>query len=613
MKRTVNRVIARLAMFLIAIVLGAIAVAQAQRGVEARRNAAAPTQVAAQTTNVPPIRLEEQPNLQPIADRASSASADYMREVAPAASEEVPEFAPPQPTYEAEPPVYDEPYVAAGPPPVRPTGGQYEEQADDFANEPLPIQPPAPMTAPPSLPPADFAPAEQTQLAEEPTYQPAASADDGFGSAPGYGASDFANNSDAPSFADDYQDSATITPSRAAAAPMITDAPPMSPAMSQPPADALPPSQPNFRTADSGQSYSPEPSFSPQTQLAVSGERGNGKPGPAELEGPQTPSLTIVKKSPQEVQVGKPAKFHVTVRNEGQVSAHDVLIRDEVPHGTRLVNTNPPAKRAADGALLWEMGTIRPGTEVTTMMEVEPLEEGDVGSVATISFQTSASARAIATKPQLMLEHSTERQALVGEEVIFHIKLSNTGSGVANNVTIEENVPRGLQHYDGNELEYKIGDLKPGETRQLELTLKADEPGLCTNLLLARADANLEVEDRCEIEIVAPQIQLELTGPHRRFLERQANYEIHVANPGTAPAQNVELVAHLPRALKFVSTNNAGNYDAQRHIVVWNLAELPAQEMGTVELATMPKQMGNHSIQVEARASMGLVMRSNMP
>ena len=57
-----------------------------------------------------------------------------------------------------------------------------------------------------------------------------------------------------------------------------------------------------------------------------------------------------------------------------------------------------------------------------------------------------------------------------------------------------------------------------------------------------------------------------------------------------------------------------GTYDAQRHIVVWNLAELPAQEMGTVELATMPKQMGNHSIQVEARGeSWGWLMPSNMP
>jgi uncharacterized repeat protein (TIGR01451 family) len=618
MKRNVNRVIARLAMFLIAIVLGAVAVSQASRGIRARNDAETSAMTATQATVVPPIPIESKFDPQPIPDTAMSPIETDQHHLAPPPAAVASDFSEP-PTFDAQPPVYDEPYAPTGSPTVQPTAGEFESPADDFAASPLPNAPAAdtmtiPDTAPPTLPPAEFVAAPEAPAIQESvdgSIAPSGDgpADYGFEAVENHDDGGFAGTNDRHQFGNDpYTGRATIsipdTNSPDATAP-VTAPPPVAQSPMDQPANALPMSQPDYRTASLDRTYSLPPSSGGDAPLSA-GEMGNGKPGPTELEGPQTPSLTILKKSPPEVQVGKAAKFHVTVRNEGRVAAHEVLIRDEIPHGTRLINTNPPASRSADGALFWEMGTLRPGAEVTTMIEFMPLEEGDMGSVATVTFQTSASARTVATRPQLTLEHTTERQVMAGDEVVFNIKLANTGSGVATNVTIAEDVPRGLTHYDGNELEYQLGDLQPGESRVLELTLKADEAGLCENVLLATAEGNVSTEDRCQIEIVAPQMQLEITGPRRRFLERPANYEIHVANPGTAAARNVELVAQLPRALKFVSANNTGKYDAQRHTVVWNLAELPAQEMGTVSLKTIPTQMGNHSIQVEARASMGL-------
>ena len=349
-------------------------------------------------------------------------------------------------------------------------------------------------------------------------------------------------------------------------------------------------------------SYGSSVAGSPEPSGAV----GNGKPGPPQLEGPQTPSLTVTKSAPREIQVGKPAKFQVFVRNVGSVDAHDVLIRDEVPEGAQLVQTNPPASRTADGAILWQMGTVKAGAEVSATMEVMPMIEGDIGSVATVSFQTSASARSLATKPQLVLEHTGPGKVLVGDDVVFHIKLSNPGTGVAHNVVIEEDVPNGLRHFDGPMLEYPVGTIRPGETRLLELTLKADQPGMVNNTLVAKADSNLAVKDDCQLEIVAPQLQVGIDGPSRRYLERRANFQVKVANPGTASARDVELVARLPRGLKFVSTNNAGQYNSQEHAVYWSLTELGAQKMGTVQLVAVPTDMGDQRIRIESRANMGL-------
>ena len=332
---------------------------------------------------------------------------------------------------------------------------------------------------------------------------------------------------------------------------------------------------------------------------------GSGRPDDS-LEGRQTPSLSIVKTAPAEIQIGKPATFEITVRNVGSVPAHDVVIRDEVPHGTELHATNPTAGRASDGAVVWEMGSVKPDEEVTVLMEVLPTEEGEIGSVATVSFQASASAKSISTRPELEIEHSCPARVLVGEEVIFSIIISNPGTGDATNVVVVERVPDGLRHSSGSELEYEIGTLHRGETRQLELTLVADQDREVENVLVARSDGDLVADDLCRLEVVAPALSVSINGPGKRYLNRPAVYELTVANPGTAVARNVDLTASLPRGLKFVSTNHEGEYDSRNHLVRWSLEELPAREEGTVELLTMPSEIGQFKIRVQGTADLDL-------
>ena len=87
---------------------------------------------------------------------------------------------------------------------------------------------------------------------------------------------------------------------------------------------------------------------------------------------------------------------------------------------------------------------------------------------------------------------------LIGEQVTLSIMISNPGTGVATGVVLEERIPPGLQHPAGSELEYQVGDLKPGESRKLELPLVANRPGPATNLLSARGDGNLRAENKLQ-------------------------------------------------------------------------------------------------------------------
>jgi uncharacterized repeat protein (TIGR01451 family) len=340
---------------------------------------------------------------------------------------------------------------------------------------------------------------------------------------------------------------------------------------------------------------------------------GTGQPGGKHLEGPQSPQVTIQKSAPAEIQVGKLAGFRITVRNTGQAPAATVEVRDQVPKGTRLVGSTPRATRGPRGELVWNLGTMKPGEESLIDVQLMPTAEGEIGSVATVHFEAEASARSTATRPKLVVETTGVARALIGEEVALTFIVSNPGSGVATGVVLQEHIPAGLQHPAGSELEYAVGDLKPGESRKLELRMLANRPGPLTNVITARGDGNLRIDSRFDLEVASPQLDIALVGPKRRYLEREASYQVSISNPGTAPAQQVELVAYLPTGLKFISANNAGHYDAPNRAVYWRLEELPTNEKGTVELVTIPIEPGQQSIKVRATAQKGLAIEREQP
>lgn len=329
---------------------------------------------------------------------------------------------------------------------------------------------------------------------------------------------------------------------------------------------------------------------------------GTGKPGDHVLEGPQKPALVIQKFAPGEIQVGKPAKFVVQVRNVGGQTAQNVAIRDEVPQGTKLVNTTPKADIDAS-QLTWHIGSLSAGEERTVEMQLMPTVEGEIGSVATVSYAAQASAKTRCTMPQLAIRMTAPNEVMIGQEQRVKIELRNPGSGDATGVMLFENVPQNVKHAAGPALEFEIGTLRAGETRELELVLLAEKAGKVTNVLSARAEGNLQVQQQVEFEVIAPGLAVGVNGPERRYLERPATYEVSIENPGTASARDIQLTTKLPKGLKFVRANNMGEYDAATHTVYWSLAELPKGERGTVELVAMPVETGPQTLEVEGHAS----------
>ncbi len=350
----------------------------------------------------------------------------------------------------------------------------------------------------------------------------------------------------------------------------------------------------------------------PTPDQSVSDGVGQGRPGPLQLEGVQSPQLAVEKRGPREIQVGKPARYEVLVRNVGSAIANDVVLRDAIPFGTTLITTTPPASPASAaggvdaGDLVWSLGQLPPGGQARVVIELMPQAEGEIGSVASVSFRAEASVRSRATKPAVAIACSEPQPTLIGRDAAITITVSNPGTGIATGVVLEGFLPENVSHRSGRELEFDIGQLKPGEARTIELVLGTRGPGLHQARFTVRGDGGLVAEQGVKLEVTAPTLELAIDMPLRRFLQRSATCEIAMVNAGTATARSIELAAQLPPGVRFVRANNAGWHDERTHRVLWNLEELPPGETGSVEVVVMPVELGPQKILAAARSADGL-------
>ena len=375
-----------------------------------------------------------------------------------------------------------------------------------------------------------------------------------------------------------------------------------------PPSSQTQPHNFNRQPSDIGAQRRPAATLQVPSKLASTEIPRNDGTTLRKFEGVQSPTLSLEKTAPGEIQVGRPATFRLLVKNNGRVPAYGVTVVDEIPRGTQLKSTKPNPTSQNASELTWNLGTLQPGDVSEIVMELLPQTRGEIGSVARVGFQSQASVRTICTKPQLDIQHSTVNKALIGDDVIVDINIRNSGDGAATGVSIEEIIPENLVHAESNgrKLQYPVGTLAPGESRNISLRLKANKVGVARNVITAKGDGQLTARDELNLEVVAPDLQITAKGPTRRFLERQATYDLAVMNRGTAPATNVRLAAKLPRGMKFVQTDKNGQYDPRSHAVYWSLVKLPTGSEGRVKLTLLPVDVGQQKIDYIAQADLNL-------
>jgi uncharacterized repeat protein (TIGR01451 family) len=215
-------------------------------------------------------------------------------------------------------------------------------------------------------------------------------------------------------------------------------------------------------------------------------------------------------------------------------------------------------------------------------------------------------------EPKLVLKAGNPERIYLGDVATLSLTVSNPGDGPADHVRIVAQVPDGLEHSRGKTFEQDLGCLAPGEHRTVQVVCLAKTSGLQNIDCTATADAGLNAHDVGKVEVVMPKLNIAVTGPKLRYLERHAKYDVVVTNPGTAPAHNVSVVQQLPQGFKFVAASSGGRHDGGARTVSWFVGDLQPGESREVDVELIPTAAGDQVQKIVASAARGLRAESEI-
>lgn len=321
------------------------------------------------------------------------------------------------------------------------------------------------------------------------------------------------------------------------------------------------------------------------------------------------PQLRIEKTAPTSASIGKPLVYSILIKNVGNAVANEVIVEDQIPRGAKLTGTIPQAE-LVEGILVWRFESLEPQEQKEVKIRVVPEREGQIGSVATVNFKAEIGSRTTVTAPRLRLELQGSSEARVGDTVEFRYRVINEGSGDATNVWIRSPLPAQLNHPMGRDLEYEVGSLPAGKSREVTLQLVAAGPGQITNSAVVTAEGIAPQDAKAPLNILGAQLQVARRGPPRRYLNREAVYENTVTNTTHRDAENATLVEYVPDGMKLIEVNNDGQYNEIKRTITWPIRRIRAGQSQKFTVVLSPERAGSHESIVQIVETGGFKSRA---
>lgn len=154
------------------------------------------------------------------------------------------------------------------------------------------------------------------------------------------------------------------------------------------------------------------------------------------------------------------------------------------------------------------------------------------------------------------------------------MRVSNTGSGKTDDVTLTATLPEGLTYNGSQTVKEHVGKVRAGETKTITKSLRVHAPGIYAVHASAASRSGLS-SDAAAVTLTAREAQLEIEtiGPDEEYVGLPLEYEIRVSNVGDAAARDLVIENRVPNGTTFVDAGNNG--ELQRDAVRWQLDELP--------------------------------------
>ena len=278
-----------------------------------------------------------------------------------------------------------------------------------------------------------------------------------------------------------------------------------------------------------------------------------------------TPDKTVDNENPN---FGDNLNYTVTVKNEGNGNANDVIIVDNLGKGLEYVSSTGNYDNKTN-TITWKVDLASGETKTFTVV-AKIVGYTDVTNEVTVGNKTAAVTVDI---PEIIPAKDVNNTTPnFGDKVEYTITVNNNANKDAKQVVIVDTLGKGLKFinashngkYDESTRTITwIIDLGAGESAVFSVNAAVEAYGNINNTVVV---GNKSATKNITVPEITPIKKVENTVPN---FGEEVTYFISVFNSAIVDVKQVVVVDHLDKGLKYVSSSHNGVYDEASHTVTW--------------------------------------------
>ena len=291
--------------------------------------------------------------------------------------------------------------------------------------------------------------------------------------------------------------------------------------------------------------------------------------------------------------LGDTVEYTVTVNNNANTAAKQVVIVDTLGKGLKFINASHNGKYDEVTRTITWIVDLDAGESVVFSVNATVEAYGNINNTVVVG---NKSATKNITVPEITPIKKVENTVPnFGEEVTYFISVFNSAVVDAKHVVVVDHLDKGLKYFSSSHNGVYdaathtvtwIVDIDIGSFIDLTVTAVADEYGVLTN--------DVTVGDKtASVDVVVPEITPDKTAniANPNFGDN-VTYTVTVSNEGIGDANNVVIVDRLGEGLTFVSASDNGVWDPVKRTVTW-IVDLAKGESKTFKVNATVSGYGN--------------------
>ena len=300
-----------------------------------------------------------------------------------------------------------------------------------------------------------------------------------------------------------------------------------------------------------------------------------------------TPDKTVDNENPN---FGDNLTYTVTVKNEGNGNATDVIIVDNLGKGLEYVSSTGNYDNKTN-TITWEVDLASGETKTFTVV-AKIIGYTDVTNEVTVGNKTSA---VIVNIPEIIPAKDVNNTTPnFGDKVEYTITVNNNANKDAKQVVIVDTLGKGLKFinashngkYDESTRTITwIIDLGAGESAVFSVNAAVEAYGNINNTVVV---GNKSATKNITVPEIIPAKSVDVENPN---FGDTVTYTVVVTNNGVVDAKQVVVKDILDKGLKFVKATGEYTFDEDSHTVTW-IIDLAKGESQTFYVTAVAEAYG---------------------